>query len=185
MIYLYDVTRIIGRKSQVAVTGIDRVDCTYLSFLLSNRKSVIFLNSSSLKKKFEILDNEEFINVLTSLFNKWQIGYDKQNFNPYCFINRSTDNIEQLVKNLDFEFFVYLNIGQTRLNDQQNFELDRLSCYSNFRSVFYIHDVIPIDYPEYTVLYVQVLAVIVIGVLLVFFLLGNRRVHETTRGRFH
>ena len=39
--------------------------------------------------------------------------------------------------------------------------------------------------PFYKVLYVQVLAAIVIGVLLGFFLSGYRRVNETARRRFH
>lgn len=39
--------------------------------------------------------------------------------------------------------------------------------------------------PLYKVLYVQVLAAIVIGVLLGFFFPGHRRIHETARGRLH
>lgn len=151
MIYIFDITRILLRSHFPHPTGIDRVDTKYLYFLLSTEERVIFCKSSFSKKGFSIVQPEDAFPILENVFTNWEIcdSLYKNPVNPLSCVNFVTGNLEEIIKALPDENFVYLNFAHMNPVGFGNFELETLACYKNLRIIFYIYDIIPIDFPEF------------------------------------
>lgn len=152
MIFLFDFTRLqIHSKFRKPTGGIDRVDAQYLYYLLATSCRVLFCRVSPKDKRYALVPGKEALEIVKKTFSNWGIAddFNSLNVHPDNYRDLEVGFVEPLLAKHPNETFVYLNISLTRATDVSVYQLENFACYKNFVSVFYIHDLIPIDYPEF------------------------------------
>lgn len=156
----YDVTRLISKVDAITPTGIDRVDIKYAYYLYRSqnyRSYYIYLH----KGVFYLYPQEKIGFFLEGLYQKWINGnflsggiYKKETINKY---NRKINNKknhrcldESLLKIISQEAgnnVFYLNVSHYGIGQIDAYYI--FKTLGNMKIIFYLHDLIPIDYPEY------------------------------------
>lgn len=163
----YDITRLLHRSRADSPTGIDRVDINYANhFLHSEAYSIQCIFQE--KNVFFLVDGSSFIEAL---YKKWiesiPTDFDFAKFFSGCVSKKkvnsklltkqkitsvkSIDNIDgvlldSLVKT-SADKGIYINTSHHGIGNSQAYQVFKL--IGNLRIVFYLHDIIPIDFPEY------------------------------------
>lgn len=152
----YDVTRLLHRSKFPTPTGIDRVDINYANYFFCSdeyefipvfhEKGVFFFVAEefvvSLYAKW-ILNEETNINF-EQLLIKYLRKVANTSDSPRCFDIGLTDKIKKQRK--DVKAF-YINTSHHGVGNREAYHAFRV--LGNCRIVFYLHDIIPIDWPEY------------------------------------
>ncbi len=175
-IVYYDITRILSKASSPTPTGIDRVDIRYAkNYLDHDEYDVVYVYTS--KSVFKAAD-EEFAKALIELvYAKWIEGEflckddagwlaaeaKKQLEIQYAEKRRSSTQStnEKALKSIDgqlFDIFAKNRGQQCCYVNTSHYGVGNDSCqraYYVFKTVgntgiiFYLHDLIPLDFPEY------------------------------------
>lgn len=169
-IIYYDVTRLLHRSRANTPTGIDRVDINYAYYFLNNEQYEVHFIFQE-KETFYLLKNKEFIK---ELYSKWISSSQNSKFD---FVKFFSERIKQkktnskllssfsykkeqlpLPNSIDGElidiFIKYRKHSGIYINTSHH-GVGNIAAYAAFRVlaqakiVFYLHDIIPIDYPEY------------------------------------
>lgn len=140
MKYIYDITRLYVRRNETTPTGIDRVDINYALHLLKSEKEVIFARGE--KGNLNTFPANQAKLLIRKLATLW-IGSDWPK-NAICKINDKKPIITVVKPD---EMYLYVNVSHQVVTAR--FGLIELSAKENVRLVFFCHDLIPIDYPEY------------------------------------
>ncbi|MEY8215099.1 MAG: glycosyltransferase family 1 protein [Colwellia sp.] len=175
MIVYYDVTRLISRHSAPTPTGIDRVDIHYANYFLNNsekirfiyqNKGVFFILSKTLAKQlvFDLFDRwiqcGHYENTLSKLY-RLSVGNEKAikvksdliRFTRYLHGKLKGDEpvdgilIDKLIKDSSEDSVSYINVSHHGVGNIKAYYVFR--TVAKARIIFYLHDIIPIDYPEY------------------------------------
>lgn len=134
----YDITRLMHRYEASHATGIDRVDINYISWIINSFTNILFIKQQN--KSFELVNHKEATLLLSELGQRWgcqeQISISTKTHLYQSFEDYLNNNNKIL----------YINTSHT-LTAQE--ELLRLSTRANFKSIFFIHDLIPASYPHF------------------------------------
>lgn len=158
---LFDITRSISRHGLGQMTGIDRVERTYLNHLTTLNADVWLF--SKIGKKFILVPplnvpkviaflNNEITPPRARLKDKLRLKLTRAQQQARTFlrdVSSSEFSIANIAKNLDLVGapFRYLNTGHSNLSDQV---LEGVQTSSCSKISVLIHDMIPLDFPEYT-----------------------------------
>lgn len=174
MIVYYDVTRLIARHSAPTPTGIDRVDINYANYFLKNEVKVRFVyqNGGVFFLMPALLANQ----LVGDLYYRWiQCGcYEDSLSSIYKatlgnvrlvkvkndmirlmkYFHSKIESIESvdglLVDSLILDRLddvVYINTSHHGVGNLEAYYV--FKAVANVKIVFYLHDLIPIDFPEY------------------------------------
>lgn len=160
----YDVTRLLDRVNAPTPTGIDRVDIKYAFFILNNDKyeaNFVFLKNNI----FYLCESNFIKKILHSLNARWILGVKDGEKLPgindvtlkYTVKNKSTDKLgdprfvdsglfHKLVSSVN-KPGVYLNFSHHGVGQVDSYYI--FKTLGGLKIGFYLHDIIPIDYPEY------------------------------------
>ena len=140
MIILYDLTRIYLRRKAHAATGIDRVDINYCMQIIQLGLPVCFLVGKG--SKFLVISKKKAVKTISSVAQRWgglSIKHDNN------IINDSHSTINDLISKDNA--YIYINISHNYLRGHS--DLIKLALSNKVKIIYYCHDLIPIDYPEY------------------------------------
>lgn len=137
-IFLYDLTRLVSRCKNTTPTGIDRVDINYILWLLENFEDIIFINQHECK--FKIIDSSKAISILKTAIENWGYKFDLRN---KVYQNKYDSILEYINNNYQV---IYFNVSHLMTATD---EFVKFSTYSNFKSIFFIHDLIPVTHPHF------------------------------------
>lgn len=158
-VVFYDVTRLISKADAVTPTGIDRVDIKY-AYHLHKSKDYILYCIFLYQGVFYLYPTENAGSFLENLYQRWINGggvvdFIKGNdiFEKYsrkatrrkhrCIDEQLLNIINQEADNNVF----YLNTSHYGIGQIDAYYI--FKTLGKMRIVFYLHDLIPIDYPEY------------------------------------
>lgn len=175
VVIYYDITRILSKASAPTPTGIDRVDIRYAKYYLENDKfkPVYVYTSRSVFKILEINFSRKLIELV---YAKWIEGFtsieeerwlstepsrklELRNIVKHTSVKGSV--CDKKFKAVDGELIDLLHQYQRRPScylNTSHYGVGNNSCihaYYVFKTlggagiVFYLHDLIPLDYPEY------------------------------------
>lgn len=140
MIIIYDITRLYVRRNECTPTGIDRVDINYLRHFIENENEIIFVRGE--KGELKIFPLSQAIEIIKKLFKLWLGEELTRKIN--CRYNIKLP-IADAIENKNI--YIYINVSHQVVTAR--FGLIELSKKENVRLIFFCHDLIPIDYPEY------------------------------------
>lgn len=151
MIIFYDVSRILSRRFSKHATGIDRVDINY-AFYLKNHNNTQFIYQK--RNHFYLLIDKGLINHLynvwinNNIFAKTEIKtlylLDNERKTRKFVSNKLSSYLE---KNRSFKK-IYINTSHNYSNTLESFFYFKQKNELIYLS--FIHDLIPVEYPEYT-----------------------------------
>ncbi|MDR1461499.1 MAG: glycosyltransferase family 4 protein [Campylobacteraceae bacterium] len=164
----YDITRIISRKDSSIPTGIDRVDIKYAyHFLKSNFCNAFFIFFYN--GKFFLCDKKISEHILETLHNRWIVGSNTHEIKLQTtfdwLIKNHLENARNALSNkeklnkIDASLFGQLAYvgkhgGGYYINTSHH-GIGQIDAYYIFKTlgklkiIFFVHDIIPIDFPEY------------------------------------
>lgn len=168
----YDVTRLLCRHSAPTPTGIDRVDIRYAHYFLNKKQKTVFVYQK--KGVFFQLSKSPAKKLIESLYSAWiksERASEKDLSNIYkkstgkSSLQKTKSRLQQITgKNpKEFKFvdgalvdtlFANRNLKGSYINTSHH-GVGNIDAYYVFKTVgqvaivFYLHDIIPIDYPEY------------------------------------
>lgn len=140
MIVIYDLTRIYSRRNKLSATGIDRVDINYCIHLINQKHSIIFVIGKS--NKLITLESNKAIKIISEVGKRW---IDQRIHCTDTILTTKFKLVDKIINTHDN--YLYINICHNFLCGYES--IINFSLMSNFRLIFYCHDLIPIDYPEY------------------------------------
>jgi glycosyltransferase involved in cell wall biosynthesis len=163
----YDITRIISRKDSLVPTGIDRVDIKYAYHFLSSKiydAFFVFLYES----KFFLCSNKIAEHILTILHNRWILGYASKDCKLQTTFSwliknglKSSKNLSDKEKLQKVDILLFNRLlcagkhgGGYYINTSHH-SIGQIDAYYIFKTlgklkiIFFLHDIIPIDFPEY------------------------------------
>ena len=157
MTFYYDITRLLAKVDNTTPSGIDRVDIRYAKSIVDSKNKVYFV--SIVKGIFCAVDNDYGINVINYLYNKWilnnSIRFSKKDIKPSMFdVGFRCDC--KFYKIVDRKLFnllsnshggVYINTSHYGVGKVEAYYVFKV--LGNLKIVFFLHDLIPIDFPEY------------------------------------
>lgn len=140
MKFIFDITRLYVRRNELTPTGIDRVDINYVLFALKSGQDVIFVKGE--RGGLITFPKSEAISIISKLLHLW-VGISFP-ANASCKVEEK----KPILKVIDpDEEYVYINAGNHVTNGKDG--LIELSSRANVKLIYFCHDLIPIDYPEY------------------------------------
>lgn len=159
---IFNMTRLYSRLDQKTPTGVDRLDIRYAKYALNKSATHLVCFIRQRKEIVVVVPAPEATAVINFLWSNWvdnlvpSVPFKKPATKVYIenmvvFLRRKVNNILPNILINKFKNFsndiVYLNVGHAGIQFYSVHKLlkDRLKC----RLVFYLHDLIPIDYPEY------------------------------------
>lgn len=158
----YDVTRLIARSQAITPTGIDRVDIKYVNYLYNSQKYNLFCVFLH-KGIFHLCTGEDSELLITSLYQRWiessldnkvLLGIKKIDFFKFYEKRIQKDKCSILDKelmkhlsNFSNDTSVYLNVSHHGIGQIDAYYI--FKTLGKMKIIFYLHDLIPIDYPEY------------------------------------
>lgn len=140
MKFIYDITRLYVRRNETTPTGIDRVDINYVLHLLKSQTEVIFARGE--KGNLNTFPADQAKLLIRKLATLW-VGSDWPK-NSVCNVNYKKPISHVIGSN---DTYIYINVSHQVVTAR--FSLLELSEKENVRLIFFCHDLIPIDYPEY------------------------------------
>lgn len=161
-LYLVDITRTISRIGRGFATGIDRVEIAYIRHCIAMDKANLFI--ARIGRHYAIIDNQTAAEVLKKSLNTHDWGRPnladavrfKLNWEQRCarsFLKRHalakelTWDISKLLSSFGLDNFEYFNVGHSNLSDGFLSALKQHNCK---KIHVLIHDMIPLDHPEYS-----------------------------------
>lgn len=159
---IFNISRLYSRLDQKRPTGVDRLDIRYAKYVLRKSKDSLVCFVRQRKGVLVVVSNAEAATVIHFLWSNWvdnqefTIPLEKSLFSKYIqnviiFLRRIQNNIipEKLIKKFDgvSSQIIYLNAGHAGVQYYPAHDL--LKVKLDCKLVFYLHDLIPIDYPEY------------------------------------
>jgi len=169
----YDVTRLIARSDSPTPTGIDRVDINYAYYLVNSPSYDVVAVYQAGELFFILPDAADFINALYGVWvasessdfdfkklkkssssatkkeSKQIAAYSK---NENILENVSSVNgdlLDIIIKNR-LKKSIYVNTSHHGVGNKSSVSLYQIiKILGNSRITFYLHDIIPIDFPEY------------------------------------
>jgi len=151
---LFDATRLFMRRKSDFATGIDRVDIRHAAHL-SSRSDIEFRCGMRVRDEFVVLPKPFGESLIKRLEAQWLGGVVDEDDRFYKMLDLASRDQKQIVE-LCRSVFDHLDRDAPRIF--LNSSHANLDCEPYLRSVerqgvqrmaFYIHDLIPIDYPEY------------------------------------
>lgn len=153
-----DVTRLVSRLGKGALTGIDRVELAYLEHLpnhcdavfglIRTPAGVLLLDVAGLKKVHRWANGAPFPNqrdFLSRLFRKDpMIGAVETALRQDAVARMTLGNMPRRLASI-LGKFVYFNVGHSNLSEKFLTKIRK----AGGRIVVMIHDVIPLDYPQF------------------------------------
>ena len=146
MLIFYDITRLVNRRHQKYATGIDRIDINYACFL-SKTQNVHFVYQHN--NNFKVLLDK---GLIAFLYDLWILKESKIDTDiEVLFIldvlkGQDVLSLQSFHKCREKKF--YINVSHYFFNDFDAFLKFKRTGQLIFIS--YIHDLIPVEYPEYT-----------------------------------
>lgn len=158
--FLIDITRFIARIGRGHPTGIDRVEIEYIKEVA--RRDPTSLALAKLGRDFILLPVQSVVTAITQLEQDQPLGRlgradffrlklpraqraARQYFRAAAV--QSGRDIPQLLAQVDLSHSEYLNVGHSNLTDPV---LDALRAAGCAKISVMIHDMIPLDYPQFT-----------------------------------
>jgi glycosyltransferase involved in cell wall biosynthesis len=162
---LYDITRLLSRSLAPSPRGIDRVDIRYAQHCLSHFDSLFIYQKSGV---FFVLETLKAKQLIQTLAEKWQssaLSADYQAFHQALFsetlgqdgapwrkkrpVNSHAyvDGKLQQQLQASTQGWVYLNVSHQGVSHYSAYV--QLRALGVKRIVFYLHDTIPADFPEF------------------------------------
>ena len=147
---ILDVTRLISRMHAETPTGIDRVELSYAQEL-SRMESVIFVRQ--IENRFDVISSATISRLIDYLVERWTCAYTLIQLpvaKPAIPVSDRSDkelpeSLVQFIKRQTNVF--YINVSHTGMENYSRFE--KLVFKWGVRLVFYVHDILPIQFPEY------------------------------------
>lgn len=160
--YLLDISRSLSRAGAGPDTGIDRVELAYIRHLLTAGQKPLFI--TRLGKRFALLDHiavakfldirkrpEDFIAATFPDNLRLRLDKSRRAIQSWCrkssICQGSAARVAGAVRALFPNGFDYLNVGHSNLSAVS---LRALKATPGSRLRVMIHDMIPLDYPEFT-----------------------------------
>lgn len=160
--YLLDITRTISRIGRGFATGIDRVEAAYLKYCIEHPSDTLFV--ARLGRHSVVIDKKTTKDLLARVngAQKWEtpafsdILRFKLSWEQRCarsFVKRNalakapTRDVSKLFTKIDLSGYEYLNVGHTNLSEEFFKALKATKCG---KTRVMIHDMIPLDYPEFS-----------------------------------
>lgn len=129
---IIEITRLIGRTLKgYPLTGIDRVCIEYLNYFKTHTKTSILIHN-----KISVFDQSMSNRLIESLRNQNISSLIKSLFIAPFHIDKAQDGE------------LYINLTHSGGIESENFM--KKVCNKNMVKIFMIHDLIPIDHPEFT-----------------------------------
>lgn len=146
--FILDISRLLARAGQNVPTGIDRVELAYAQYLLTHMPSHVFFVGLSLTGKMGALPYRLVNTLIASLSKGWNLG-DRHHLKRAGIIAHLLKACLLLKRSLpDFtERPVYLLLSHHHL--MRTKVIRDFLQQTNALFVPMIHDLIPIEYPEY------------------------------------
>jgi len=161
-LYLVDISRTISRIGRGFATGIDRVEIAYIKHCIKANTGNLFV--ARLGRHSVIIDAKIAAMILEKMLKTKDWGMPslsdavrlKLSWEQRCarsFIKRNaqakalTNNCAKLFSKVDLAQYEYLNVGHSNLTDSFLSTLKSLNCQ---KIHVLIHDMIPLDYPEFS-----------------------------------
>lgn len=140
MIFIYDITRLYARRNEITPTGIDRVDINYALFVLNSKHDVIFVRGErGALNTFPQSQAKAIIAKLAKCWTSQAIPKDAS-----CLVDKKRP-IKEVVS--PSEEYIYINVSHQVVCGREG--LIDLAEKKNVKLIYFCHDLIPIDYPEY------------------------------------
>ena len=159
MSHILDITRLVSRAHLKFDTGIDRVERAFISDCLERFDHSLFL--ARIGRSFVILDAEGMQSFLAAeAKNIWRkpSGKDRFRYKLPARQRQVRTTVRALgqvfsglgaltngLKKMNLQTFDYTNVGHTNLDATF---LSRLRAAGCFQIAVFVHDVIPLDFPE-------------------------------------
>ena len=161
-LYLVDISRTISRIGRGFATGIDRVETAYIKQFLQMNDRNLFI--ARLGRHSVVLDKRATVELLEKMTKTHDWGRPsladavrfKLNWEQRCarsFTKRRaiskalTSDVSKLLAKIDLTYYEYFNVGHTNLTDSFLSALKQRNCK---KINVLIHDMIPLDYPEFS-----------------------------------
>ncbi|MDN5850805.1 MAG: glycosyltransferase family 4 protein [Nitrococcus sp.] len=158
---IFNLTRLASRQSSSTPTGVDRVDLRHARFVLkrSNLVAVAFVHQQ--RDVISLVPLDKAHRLIDNLWERWVLSRSRPPLpaSPltrrvarwanmklrHCTATLISPSIKRLLKGNPSP--IYLNSGQVGVHHLHLHQcmIDELGA----QIVFYLHDLIPIDYPEY------------------------------------
>lgn len=161
----YDVTRLVHRGKFSTPTGIDRVDINYIHYFLNHDNFTVYLLFQN-NSVFYCLDSKVFFE---ELYKKWILSessdFDFQSYLGRCLKLKRNAKVEKIgnhsitppscidnsllkvaMNNINARS-IYINTSHHGIGNCEAYQFFKVVCRAKI--VFYLHDIIPIDWPEY------------------------------------
>lgn len=160
--YLVDITRTISRIDRGQATGIDRVEMAYIQFVLNHNADNIFFARLG---RHSVLFNVPMVRDILrkiSQSNKWgwpgfsdairlKLTWEQRCARSYlkrnCLAIARSGDPAKLFQQLDLAGYEFLNVGHSNLTKPVFRALKAGGCP---RIRVFVHDMIPLDYPEFS-----------------------------------
>ena len=159
---IFNLTRLYSRLEQKKPTGVDRLDIRYAQYVLNKADNNIVCFVRQRKEILVIIPKSEAEVIIHFLWSAWVDHKELETPNAKSVFKRYSENVSVYLRRkrkniipkelpLQFKGFegrvLYLNAGHAGVQYYSTHKQlkNELSC----ELVFYLHDLIPIDYPEY------------------------------------
>lgn len=160
MFFIYDITRLVAKVDAPTPSGIDRVDIQYANSIANSEYKAHFVCIVS--GVFCYVETNYAKSLIQYLYNKWILGNDfkfkKKDIAPKsaskAFSFSSRKNNFKIIDEKLFEVLsgrekdgFYVNTSHYGVGKVDAYYL--FKTLGNIKIVFFLHDLIPIDFPEY------------------------------------
>lgn len=157
---ILDVTRLISRVGFKTSTGVDRVELAYLTWCISTRQSIY--GFARLASGYAILDRAGLVQIYKRLVGTktWGTrdaralvgfktaiprGRAESDVRRFAVDRCGKDGVLALIQRASLGDHIYLNIGHSNISD----EVFGAFTACNHSTAAFLHDVIPLEYPEF------------------------------------
>lgn len=148
-IFILDISRLLSRAGQTAPTGIDRVEFAYAEYLLTHHATQTHFAAFGITGRITVLPNwgvHHFIQTLTEVWNLGQKSRIKQAARIGRYLKLRTLFPSRFPSKPAGPVF-YLLVSHHHLMSTQS--IQRFLRRTMARFIPMVHDLIPIEYPEY------------------------------------
>lgn len=147
--FILDISRLLSRAGQSVPTGIDRVELAYAEHLLTHYEKQTHFVSATFYGRINFLPRKKTIFFIQLLLSGWNFGSHasiskSKRLSVYLKIISSINFICPKIEKVSF-YFLLSHHHLTRRDSIQKF-IRNSSAYF----IPMVHDIIPIEYPEYS-----------------------------------